>query len=202
MLEDKIPKPGDHLFGFFGSDVMDQKVEMVDSMEELRSSRSVAGKNFPKFEMLDAKIAAALNKIIENSHFKKKVSFEEQKAQKEDLFPRGRQIAFMIHDHFRVTGAHDTVLDHADSFSITLRNDNVQEFDTRWDEILLSLTRIPPDDVLESFYNLRIRESEQLKTILDCTTWKFNQKISVPNYQRLKTMVQRSVDHKLRLRKF
>ena len=40
----------------------------------------------------------------------------------------------MIYDYFRVTGTHDTVLDDADSFSITLRNDDVQEFDTRWNE--------------------------------------------------------------------
>ena len=32
--------------------------------------------------------------------FKKKVSLEEQKAQKEEGFPRGRQIAFMIYDYF------------------------------------------------------------------------------------------------------
>ena len=59
-----------------------KEVEMVDSLEELNSSRSVAGKSFPNFEMLDAKIASALNKIIQNSQFKKKVSLEEQKAQK------------------------------------------------------------------------------------------------------------------------
>ena len=106
---------------------------------------------------------AALKKSVQNSHFKKKVSLEEQKAQKEDRFLRGRQIAFMIYDYFRVTGAHDTVLDYADLFSITLRNDNVQDFDTRWYEILLSMTKIPSDDVLESLYKLRIRESEQLK---------------------------------------
>ena len=45
---------------------------------------------------------------------------------------------------------------------VTLRNDDVQEFDTRWDEILLSMTKIPAD-VLESLYKLRIRESDQLK---------------------------------------
>ena len=33
------------------------EVEMVDSLEELKSSRSVCGKNFPNFEMLKAKIA-------------------------------------------------------------------------------------------------------------------------------------------------
>ena len=37
----------------------------------------------------------------------------------------------MINDYFRVTGAHDTVLDYADLFSVILHDDNVQEFDTR-----------------------------------------------------------------------
>ena len=125
-------------------------MEMVASLDELKSSRSVYGKDFPDFEMLDAKIASALNKIIQNSLFKKKVSLEEQKAPKEDRFLRGRQIAFMIYDYFRVTGAHDTVLDYADLFSVTLRDDNVQEFDTRWHEVLLSMSKIPSDDILDS----------------------------------------------------
>ena len=78
--------------------------------------------------MLDARIASTLNKIIQNSYCKKKVSLEEQKAQKEDPFLRGRQIAHMICECFRVAGAHDIVLDFAD---FTLSNDDVQEFDTR-----------------------------------------------------------------------
>ena len=116
-------------------------MEMVDSLYESKTSRSVAGKYFPNFEMLDAKIASSLNKIIQNSQFKKKVSHEEQKAQKEHRFLRGRQIAFMIYDYFRVTGAHDTVLDYADLFSVTLHDDNIQEFDTGWDEVLLSMSK-------------------------------------------------------------
>ena len=47
----------------------------------------------------------------------------------------------MIYDYFRVTGAHDTVLDYADLFSVTLRGDDVQKFDTRWDEVLLSVVK-------------------------------------------------------------
>ena len=91
--------------------------------------------------MLDARIASALNKTIQNSQFKKKVSLEEQKAQKKDRFPRGRQIASMIYEYCRVTGAHDTVLNYADLFSVTLHDDNIQEFDTRWDEVLLYLSK-------------------------------------------------------------
>ena len=144
-------------------------MEMVDySVDDLKSSQSIQGFTlFPNFEMLDARLASALNKIIQNWYFKKKVSLEEQIAQKEDRFLRGRQIAYMIYDYFRVTGAHDTVPDHADLFTITLRNDDVQEFDTRWDETLLSMSKIPTDDVLESLYKLRKRESDQLNTVLE-----------------------------------
>ena len=34
-------------------------------------------------------------------------------------------------------------------------------------EYLLSMTKIPPDDILEGLYKLRIRESEKLKTVLE-----------------------------------
>ena len=57
-----------------------------------------------KFEVLDAKIASALNRIIHNTLFKRKVSLEEQEAQKEDRFLRGRQISYPIYEYFRVTG--------------------------------------------------------------------------------------------------
>ena len=82
-----------------------------------------------------------MNKIVQNSQFKKKVSLEEQKAQKEDRFLRGREIAFMIYDYIRVTGAHCTVLDYADLFSAILYDENAQEFDTRWDEVPLSMSK-------------------------------------------------------------
>ena len=63
-----------------------KEVELVDSVGDLRSSSSTRGISMPNFEVLDARIASALNKIIHNSHFKRKISLEEQKAQKEDRF--------------------------------------------------------------------------------------------------------------------
>ena len=71
-------------------------------------------------------------------------------------------------DYFWVTGAHDTVLDYADLFTITLRNDDVQTF----------------------------------LTILEVCDMEIHQKISMPDYQKLKTMVKRSINQKLRLRNF
>ena len=179
-----------------------KEVELVDSVDELRSSSSTRGISMPNFEVLDARIASALNKIIHNSHFKRRISLEEQKAQKEDRFLRGRQIAYLIYDQFRVTGTHDSVENYTDLFTIVLRNDDIQEFDSKWDGILLSMTKIPHDDILEGLYKLRIRESEKLKTVLELYDLETHQKKLGPDYHRLKTMVKRSIEQEIRNKNF
>ena len=151
-----------------------KEVELVDSVDDLKSSCSVKGIQMPNFEVLDENIASALNRTIHNIQFKRTVSLEEQKAQKEDRFLRGRQIAYLIYEYFRVTGANDSVENYADLFTIALRNDDIQEFDSKWDGILLSMTKIPSDDRLEGLYKLRIRESlRSSRPYWNCTTWRF-----------------------------
>ena len=93
-----------------------KEVEMVDSVDDSRSSSSIRGISMPNFEVLDARIASALNKIIHNSHFKKKN---------------------------QSGGANDSVENYANLFTLSLRNDDIQEFDSKWDGILLSMTKIP-----------------------------------------------------------
>ena len=108
-----------------------KEVELVYSVDGLTSSPSTRGISMPNFEVLDARIASALNKIIHNSQFKRRISLEEQKSQKEDRFLRGGQIAYLIYEQFRVTGTHDSVENYTDLFTIVLRNDDIQEFDSK-----------------------------------------------------------------------
>ena len=89
---------------------------LVDSVDDLKSSCSVRGNQMPNFEVFDAKIASALNRVIHNTQFIRKVSLEEKENQKEDRFLRGRKIAFLIYEYFRVTGANDSVDNYADLF--------------------------------------------------------------------------------------
>ena len=76
-------------------------MEMVDSVDDLKSSCSIVGIRTPDFEVLDASIASALNRIIQNTQSERRISLEEQKAQKEDRFLRGRQISHLIYEYFR-----------------------------------------------------------------------------------------------------
>ena len=84
--------------------------------------------------MLDAMIASALKKLINTqSTFRKRVSVEEQRAQNDDRFLRGRQNC--VHDLrvFPCNRSYETVQGLADLVTMTLQNDDVQDFDVRWD---------------------------------------------------------------------
>ena len=83
-------------------------------------------------------------------------------------------------------------------FTISLRNDDIQELDSKRNGILLSMTKIPPEDILEGLYKLRIRESEKLKTVLELYDLQIHQKKTGPDYHRLKTMVKRSIEQDIR----
>ena len=56
-------------------------MEMVDSVDDLKPSCPVRGIRMPDFEVLDAKIASALNRIIHNTRFKKKITHSFSKRQ-------------------------------------------------------------------------------------------------------------------------
>ena len=174
-----------------------KEVELTDSVDEIRSSSSTRGISKPNFEVFDARIASALNKIIYFSDFKTRIRLEEQKVQKQDRFLRDRQIAHLIYDHFRVTGSHDFLENYTELFTIVPRSDNIQEFDSKWDGIL-SMTKIPHDDILEGLFKLRIRESEKLKTELELYDLETHLKKACPYYHKLKRMVKRSIEQEIR----
>ena len=62
--------------------------------------------------------------------------------------------------------------------------------------------KIRSGDILESLHKFRTSESAELKTVLELYDMESHQKRSMPHYQKLKTMVQSSIDQKLRLRNF
>ena len=59
------------------------------------------------------------------------------------------RIAYLNYEFFRVIGANDSVENYADLFTTGLRNDDTQEFDSKCDGILLSMTKIPPERIVQ-----------------------------------------------------
>ena len=128
-----------------------KEVEIAKSFDEPVTSRSIMERtDFPHYDMLDATIASALKKLLNTHvHFRKRASVEGQLDQKYDRFLRVRQIAYMIYEHFRATGVYEAVQGLSDLFNIHMQNDDVQDFDVRWDQALLSASEILTEMILE-----------------------------------------------------
>ena len=67
-----------------------KEVEMVESVDDLKSSRSIRGTAGPNFEFTRCQNCFSTEQNHPDTRFKKKVSLEEMKAQKEDRYLRGR----------------------------------------------------------------------------------------------------------------
>ena len=175
-----------------------KEVEMVESMGDLKSSRSVRGTHGPKSELLRRENCFS----TEENHpeyllLEKGQSGGNERPKKKTVFLRGRQIPFLIHEQFRVTGTDSSVENYTDLFTIALRNDDIQEFDSKWDGILSSMTQIPFDEILENLCKLRTRESEKLKTVLELNNMEIHQKKLGPDCHRLNTMAKRSIEQEI-----
>ena len=153
-----------------------KEVEVAKSVDDLMTSQSIEGREFPGFEMLDVKIASAVKRLITNQYFRRRINVEGQHAQKYDRFLRGRQIAYMTYEHFRATGAHDAALHLSDLFDVSSQGDDTHDFDTGWDRALLSASEPPKENVLECLYSYqcttkKLIEMKQCQAIKDWRLW-------------------------------
>ena len=65
-----------------------KEVEKVESVYDLKSSRSIRGTQGPDFEVLDAKIDSALNRIIQNTRFENGINESSKRGpRKTDRLP-------------------------------------------------------------------------------------------------------------------
>ena len=127
----------------------------------------LTGNDFPDYEELDLMMAAALKRCYDmHTHFRKKISVEEQRAQKDNRFLQGRQISYLVYDFVRPTGSYDEIQGLSGLFSIKLENDDTQDFDLRWEQALLVTSDHPSDDVLEGLYVSKLQGSSQIQTMI------------------------------------
>ena len=89
----------------------------------------------------------------------------------------------MIYDHFRATVACDAPQDRSDLFHVSLHGGDIQDQDTRWDQPLFSAIEIPRENVLESLYKMKMRDSVQLQSVLAVYDLEIDRNLALPSYQ-------------------
>ena len=129
--------------------------------------KSITGKDFPDYEELVLMMASRLKRCCDKqAHFRKKISVEEHRAQKDNRFLRGRQDAHLISEYFGPDGFYDEIQGLSGLFSIKLENDNIQFFYLRWEQALLLTSDPPSDKVLEGLYVSKLQDSSQAQTVV------------------------------------
>ena len=72
---------------------------------------------------------------------------------------------YLIYDDFRPTGSYDEIQGLSGLFSIKLENDDIHDFDLRWQQALLLISDPPSDKVLEGLYASKLQDSPQAQNI-------------------------------------
>ena len=163
-----------------------KEVEMVDSLEELKSSRSVCGKNFQILRCRTRRLLLLRTRSSRIPNSRRRWVSGSRKPQKEDRFLRGRQIA--LHDSTTTFEWLALIIQHWITLiyslllfmTVVFRN-SIQD----GMKFYSHCQRFPSDNILESLYNLRIRESAQLKTVLELYDMEIHQKISMPKISKI-----------------
>ena len=174
------------------------EVDHAKCLEELMTSCSINDPDIEDFETLDGKISTALLKIC-HGLFQKKVLFEDEKFQKKhDVTLTGRQIAWMIYHHFKISETELQALDETDLMSLTLQRDNLRAFDQAWDEILLNIEEEPKEKMLELLYRTQLEQSSEIQNALALYEQDIVQRGESRSYVKLKTIVANFLDKKQR----
>ena len=98
--------------------------------------------------------------ILNGGDVRKRVLNEEERAHRQSMLLTRRQVAWMICEHVKISDTDGAVLDIADLLKIELKSDNVQTFDTKWDETINAMQKRPDEEPLENLYFKQLEKSD------------------------------------------
>ena len=118
-------------------------------------------KDSGKFVTLDAKLMSSLTNICEGDFAQQLDIFKEEQA-KSGTPARGRQALLMIHKHFNTSRKHGAVYDIEDLMAVTLVNDDLRGFITRWDAVIAGMTSEPDTMWKQTYFHNAIKNFKPL----------------------------------------
>ena len=114
------------------------------------------------FATLDAKLLSALTNIITGDFARKVDTFKETEATAGRIV-RGRQVLFMLHDHFSTNIKHGATYALQDLFSVQLRGENLKSFISNWDQVLAGIVQTPDVSVLETLFYKQVKNCKAIQ---------------------------------------
>ena len=124
-----------------------------------------------EFISLDAKLASALSKLTKGE-LGREVVQQQELAAKQCKMLKGRQILWMIHQHFAISQDAGSLYNIADLMSVRLLNDEIESFLNNWNHVLAGMESSPP----KSLRNCSLNSSD----IANCSRMRSLTMIVIP----------------------
>ena len=121
--------------------------EQAPTVSDPATSNALTGETSKCWNLAEAR--GLMN--VSHGKFRKRVFSEEEKVEKKVNFLYCETNG-MIYEHFKTSDSDATVLDLAGFIGIEPRRDNVQTFDTKWDETIIAMDKQPDEKLLDNFF--------------------------------------------------
>ena len=158
------------------------EIERAQTFEELEDSG--------EFETLDAKAADSLSKLVHGDLARQLLIMETELFEKYEKMLKGRQIAWLINKHFKMSETEGAILEFEDILNVDLKNGNLKQFLHDLDMALLAMNELPSANQLESLFRRQLKKCEELRQELSWYDMEIAQGRTTKSYERLKSIVR------------
>ena len=126
------------------------EIESAKYVADLKRSCSIVGQSCRQTLRFLSRKLRVVSRRSSTKLQKKGLHSLRSSKEREKRFLTGRQVAWMIYEYFKVSDTEESVLDLNEISEVGLKNDNVQSFNTRWDETTTAMKKQPNAEILDS----------------------------------------------------
>ena len=143
--------------------------------------------NFPA---LDALLSTEWDKIL-TGEFKNSVRVIEFQLLKNNIMLKGRQVTWLVFDHFRLSDVDGAMLNWDEILSLKLHmpGDNIKQFLNDWDTTFTNVNGSPDPEILESLFKRQLDKSILLKNAMALYDQEVTQRQATRSYKKLRYIV-------------
>ena len=147
-----------------------------------------------RYPSLDAKISAGLSKVI-HGELARIVTLREEEASMKGEMLMGRQLAWMIFDHFKISEQEGPILEYKDLFALEFKT-NLKGFLNEWDSVILGMKTVPAVDILESLFRAELEKDTSIKDLMHSYEQDFHQNGKPRSYGSLQSICKIEINRR------
>ena len=132
-------------------------IDWAREVEDESKSAEYFADSGKTFQSVDRKLGAALSKIATGELGRRITQLQDQAMQNENRMVRGREILRLIFLYFATGKNAEVMFSLNDLQKITLKGDNIENFQNTWEMVLGRLPKNPDKDILQYCYHQQVK---------------------------------------------